>query len=159
MESTAVQTTDDSGTGYQGEGARMQDVGSCAIAMGNLSVRPVTEYWTFDSRFKGTSAWGEGKAAFEQFVAPSRQRMALQVFTRSFMTCLVITRVARSHLSLSSSLTLSSPPSAGPIVTSVHRSCQDTGADQGTVGSLIAGLSQLLAPYESLPYKIWDNIY
>lgn len=89
MESTAVQTTDDSGTGYQGEGARTQDVGSCAIAMGSLSVRPVTEYWTFHSRFKGTSAWGEGKAAFEQFVAPSRQRMALQVFTTSFMTCLV----------------------------------------------------------------------
>lgn len=75
--------------GNRQECARMQGVKSQAMAMGNLSVIPGTEFWTLDSRFKGSSAWGEEKAAFEQFVAPSRQRVVLQVFTISFMTSLL----------------------------------------------------------------------
>lgn len=70
---------------------RAQDAGyrSRAVAVGDLSVRPVTEHWTLDVRFRGTRAWDEGKVALEQFVAASNQRMALRGFATSFMTCLI----------------------------------------------------------------------
>lgn len=40
------------------------------MAMGEFSVELVIEYGTPDTRFKGSRAWGEGKAVFEQFTPP-----------------------------------------------------------------------------------------
>lgn len=75
--------------GYQVRGHEDAGYRRCAVAVGDLNVRPITEYWTLDMRFRGIRAWDEGKVTLEQSIATSNQRMALPGFATSFMTCLI----------------------------------------------------------------------
>lgn len=44
------------------ENARMPSIRNCTIATGFLSIRHVREYWTSDTRFRGTGVWDVGRA-------------------------------------------------------------------------------------------------